>query len=250
MYSVKIKNNIQNLFSVLDNTVPGSSPYAVNKTISNSDTGFTLNTFQSIVAPSISLIQGSSSERFTIGTSVTSGTYRYVWFFRSSDYGTIRRQIANISFSNGFTINSLPANSQTTGYVSYNHPDSSVYTGSMLVRRQPLGDDYSMPITITVFDTNSIQSASSFTCTQIGVLFLAYSSNSSVIGLVSLSTLVNVGDSLLNVVNDLISSVGDSSSWSSLDVTEITYLPSSTITPLYSNNNFAVVYSTAIFSIN
>jgi len=248
MYSVKIKNNIQNLFSVLDNTVPGSSPYAVNKTISNSDTNFCLNTLQSITAPSINLIQGSTSERFTVGTVVTNGTYRYHWLY--SDVGNnVKRQIANISFSNGFVINSLPSNQLTTGYVSYNHPDSSVYSG-LLLANNPNYSSFQIATSVTVYDINTIATAKEFTCTQIGVVFLAYANlipfGSTIMN--SLSTLINVGQTLSSVINELMTAVdGVDLNWKFNTLTEITNLSNSTTD--VSGPSYAVVYSTAIFSI-
>jgi len=241
MYSIKIKNNnLQNLFSVLDNTVPGSSPYAINKTVSNSDNGFCANLSQSITAPTINLIQGSTPERFTIGTTVTSGSYRYVWFFRTG--GSLKRQIANISFSNGSIINSLPANLVSTGYVSYNHPDSSVYTGSLI---NLAGQN--IPLAITVYDTNLIPRATTFICTQIGVLFVAIDSGGGTNATVS-TTLVNVGESLASIVGQLSSPfLGDFDLSPSLLVDEITNLPSTTVD--YGSFGNIVVYSTAIFSI-
>jgi len=237
MYSVKIKDNIKTLFSVLDNTVPGSSPYAVNKTILNSDTGFTLNVSQSNAAPTISLIQGSSSERFTIGTVVTSGTYRYAWIFKSGS--SIKRQIASVSFSNGFVINSLPVNPITTGYVSYNHPDSSVYAGIIAG-----GITDQIPIIITVYDTNAIQRASLFTCTQIGVVFIAvYPGGGQPIN--TISTLINVGETLNDVISDNVIEVQYKPT---IIAEEITYIANGTF-DYTSDRSAIVVYSTAIFSI-
>jgi len=245
MYSVKIKNNnIQNLFSVLDSTVPGSSPYAVNKTISNSDNGFVLNVNQGNINPvNISLIQGSTSERFTIGTTVTSGNYRYAWFYKTST-GTVQRQIANISFSNGFVINSLPANSNTNGYVSYNHPDSSVYVGLLTSIKSGYPD---IPICITLYDTNTITSATRFTCTQAGTVFLAYADLTG-LNIVSLSTPINVGEDLAISLSSLIgySFVADPL-YFNLSLNEITNVSSGTIS--LSGTAFLVVYTTGIFSI-
>jgi len=245
MYSVKIKNNIQNLFSVLDSTVPGSSPYAVLKTVSNSDNGFGLNVNQGNINPvTISLIQGSTDERYTIGTTVTSGNYRYAWFYKTAS-GAIQRQIANINFSNGFVVNSLPANTNTKGYVSYNHPDSSVYVGSLRSLYSYIPD---IPICVTIYDTNTIPSGNRFTCTQIGVLFLAYA-NQTGGNIVSYSTLVNVGDDLNDILNDFITvQSGSNQLFLNISVDEITNLPSQTLN--FTGTAFAVVYSTAIFSIN
>jgi len=243
MYSVKIRNNIQNLFSVLDSTVPGSSPYAVNKTVSNSDNGFTLNVNQGNINPVvISLIQGSSSERFTIGTAVTSGNYRYVWFFRNSSTGTVKRQIANINFSNGSIINSLPINPNSTGYVSYNHPDSSVYTGII-----GAANSLQIPIAITVYDTNTIARASLFTCTQVGIVFIAFFRGGNT-DILSSTTLINVGESLNSIMGEVLDPFfGPISPSPTILADEITNVTSGTSD--LGDTPFVIVYSTAIFSI-
>jgi len=252
MYSVKIKNNIQNLFCVLDNTVPGSSPYAINKTVSNSDNNFTVNVSQSGITPvTISLVQSPFTDRYTIGTTIPVGTFRCVRLYSSGN--VIRRQIVNTSISGGSVVNSLPVTSSTTGYNSYNHPDSSVYYGTLN------SSVLNLPVAITMYDTNVIASASDFICTQIGVIFLAYNSYTGT-GLSSTSTLINVGETLSSVLNSLILGIDGTTPGNrpflGFVVDEITTLQDGIVDATNSNTGnssglgFAVVYTTAIFSIN
>jgi len=249
MYSVKIKNNnLQNLFSVLDNTVPGSSPFAVNKTIS-SDTSFCVNTTQTATPVSVSLIQGSTPERFTVGTTVTGGNYRYLWLFKtSSSSNSVSTQVGNISFGNGSIIFSLPSNLFTTGYVSYNHPDSSVYSGFLRIY-DGLSVVEIIPIAVTVYDANTITTANEFTCTQMGIVYVSYSKFGSGTNAVCGDLEIFVGQKLSSVVSDLINAF-DNTSYSSTfqNLTEITNVSSGTTGNMASK--FITVYSTAIFSIN
>jgi len=251
MYSVKIKNNIQNFFSILDNTVPGSSPYAVNKTISNSDNSFCTNVSQSVAPPVINLLQGSSPERFTIGVTVPSGTYRYLWFYRpSSSSNTISIQVGNISFSSSSVIFSLPASPFTTGYVSYNHPDSSVYSGFLrLINGFSTAEIVNLAV--TVYDINTITTANELTCTQSGIVYVSYSKYGSGITGNAICTDLEIspGETLSSAVVDIIN-VFDNTNYTGQfqNLTEITSVPSGTTGN--QNSKFIVVYSTAIFSIN